>query len=179
MIPAYIHYRKMVRFLHGPARILVMLSRPAVETTPLATWAAKCLRAIVARVATLLESELVAFMKFRFRRELVENTDFRKYDDGLRMTLDCSAELADAIDVRSEGLNGEVHRLFWHASAVGRRSHVLCAIPHPGQSRPLRGRRFWRLRLCCPQPEAKYCRLRPRDPALGSGVEPFYGIRPG
>lgn len=31
--------------------------------------------------------------------ELVENSDFRKYDDGLRMTLDCSLDLADKIEV--------------------------------------------------------------------------------
>jgi plasmid stabilization system protein ParE len=30
--------------------------------------------------------------------ELIENSDFRKYDDGLRMTLDCSRDLATAIE---------------------------------------------------------------------------------
>jgi len=49
---------------------------------------------------------LLSFLIFRFRinvgrfspvtyfRELVENSDFRKYDDALRMTLDCTEELA-------------------------------------------------------------------------------------
>lgn len=36
----------------------------------------------------------------RYRRETAQNTDFRKYDDGLKMTLDCSPELADAIENR-------------------------------------------------------------------------------
>jgi hypothetical protein len=31
--------------------------------------------------------------------ELIENSDFRKYDDGLRMTLDCSQDLANKIEV--------------------------------------------------------------------------------
>jgi hypothetical protein len=34
----------------------------------------------------------------RYRRQLVENTDFRKFDDGLRMTLDCTPELADRLE---------------------------------------------------------------------------------
>jgi len=30
--------------------------------------------------------------------EVIENSDFRKYDDGLRMTLDCTETLADRIE---------------------------------------------------------------------------------
>src|SRR4051794_5245742 len=36
----------------------------------------------------------------RYRRQLVENTDFRKFDDGLRMTLDCTPDLAARIEAR-------------------------------------------------------------------------------
>jgi hypothetical protein len=36
----------------------------------------------------------------RYRRELVENSDFRKYDDHLRMTLDCTPALADRLERR-------------------------------------------------------------------------------
>jgi hypothetical protein len=35
-----------------------------------------------------------------YRRTVVENSDFRKYDDGLRMTLDCTVGLADRIEER-------------------------------------------------------------------------------
>jgi hypothetical protein len=35
-----------------------------------------------------------------YRREVVENSDFRKYDDNLRMTLDCTPALADRIEQR-------------------------------------------------------------------------------
>jgi hypothetical protein len=35
-----------------------------------------------------------------YRREVVENSDFRKYDDNLRMTLDCTPTLADSIERR-------------------------------------------------------------------------------
>jgi hypothetical protein len=33
-------------------------------------------------------------------QQVVDNSDFRKYDDGLRMVLDCSTELADRIEWR-------------------------------------------------------------------------------
>lgn len=33
-------------------------------------------------------------------KQIIENSDFRKYDDGLRMVLDCSAGLANAIEER-------------------------------------------------------------------------------
>jgi Protein of unknown function (DUF3095) len=43
----------------------------------------------------------VPFGRFRpdvYLHELIENSDFRKYDDGLRMTLDCSPNLANKIE---------------------------------------------------------------------------------
>lgn len=55
---------------------------------------------------------LFAFVLFRFgisaggfvpqvyMQQVVENSDFRKYDDGLRMVLDCNPELADALERR-------------------------------------------------------------------------------
>ena len=36
----------------------------------------------------------------RYNRQLVENTDFRKFDDGLRMTLDCTPAFADRLEAR-------------------------------------------------------------------------------
>jgi hypothetical protein len=40
------------------------------------------------------------FVPATYLRQVVENSDFRKYDDGLRMVIDCTPELADAIDQR-------------------------------------------------------------------------------
>ena len=40
------------------------------------------------------------FQPKTYVRQLVENSDFRKYDDGLRMILDCSKELQDALTKR-------------------------------------------------------------------------------
>jgi hypothetical protein len=36
----------------------------------------------------------------RYLNQLVANSDYRKYDDGLRMTIDCGRELADTIEAR-------------------------------------------------------------------------------
>jgi hypothetical protein len=40
------------------------------------------------------------FVPKNYVRQVVENSDFRKYDDGLRMILDCSEELAQALSDR-------------------------------------------------------------------------------
>ncbi|WP_114945358.1 DUF3095 domain-containing protein [Microvirga calopogonii] len=61
-------------------------------------------------LAKLAARRLISFLIFRFglrvgrfdparyRHQLVENTDFRKFDDGLRMTLDCTPALADRLE---------------------------------------------------------------------------------
>ena len=41
-----------------------------------------------------------SFDPARYLDQLVANTDYRKYDDGLRLTLDCGAELADDLEAR-------------------------------------------------------------------------------
>jgi hypothetical protein len=38
------------------------------------------------------------FQPARYLDELVANSDYRKYDDGLRMTIDCAESLAEAIE---------------------------------------------------------------------------------
>ena len=40
----------------------------------------------------------------RYRAVTARNTDFRKFDDGLRMTLDCSAAMADRIEAKLASL---------------------------------------------------------------------------
>jgi Protein of unknown function (DUF3095) len=40
------------------------------------------------------------FVPKTYMRQVVENSDFRKYDDGLRMILDCSEELASVLSER-------------------------------------------------------------------------------
>ena len=68
--------------------------------------------ALFLRRLKVLVGTLVAYgvMKFgirlgnfdptRYRREVVENSDYRKFDDNLRMTLDCTPAMADRIEKR-------------------------------------------------------------------------------
>jgi hypothetical protein len=42
------------------------------------------------------------FVPKNYTRQVVENSDFRKYDDGLKMILDCTAELASELAQRLE-----------------------------------------------------------------------------
>jgi hypothetical protein len=42
------------------------------------------------------------FVPARYTQQVVENSDFRKYDDGLRMILDCDEELAQGLTARLE-----------------------------------------------------------------------------
>jgi len=67
---------------------------------------------LAARRAVVLGITLWAYFVMRFGikvgnfvpknyvQQVVENSDFRKYDDGLRMILDCSEELKDALSER-------------------------------------------------------------------------------
>jgi hypothetical protein len=64
-----------------------------------------------------------------YRRQLVGNSDFRKYDDGLRMTLDCTPGLADRIEaLLASAQERGVARYGLHrqASAI-----MTCIVPSP------------------------------------------------
>ncbi len=47
-----------------------------------------------------LRLKVGGFVPSTYLRQVVENSDFRKYDDALRMIVDCSPELADEIERR-------------------------------------------------------------------------------
>lgn len=44
-----------------------------------------------------------------YKNDLVANADFRKFDDGLRMTLDCTAEFADKLEARLAAAESYAH----------------------------------------------------------------------
>jgi hypothetical protein len=94
--------------------------------------AAKCLRALLARTGTLLRVPIGGFDETRFRRELVENTDFRKFDDGLRMTVDCSSEVADAIDGRLEEAQRQGACFFGTHRQLA--ANLTCFVPSPAKA---------------------------------------------
>jgi hypothetical protein len=66
-------------------------------------WAARVATLVRTALSTLvfrLHLPVGGFKPDRYLAQLVANSDYRKYDDGLRMTLDCAPELADAIEAR-------------------------------------------------------------------------------
>ncbi|WP_201837167.1 DUF3095 family protein [Microvirga zambiensis] len=93
------------------------------------------------KLAAMAFMRLFAFMVFRFglkvgkfdparyRHQLVDNTDFRKFDDGLRMTLDCTPALAD----RLEAMLQKAERKGIARSGLHRQDAALmtCFVPSP------------------------------------------------
>lgn len=68
----------------------------------------------------------------RYRRQLVENTDFRKFDDGLRMTIDCTPALADRLeDLLAEAERAGVARYGLHRQGA---ALMTCFVPSPTSS---------------------------------------------
>ena len=57
-------------------------------------------RTLLAHLVFKSRRSIGGFDPERYRAQLVANSDFRKFDDGLRMTLDCSPALADRIEAR-------------------------------------------------------------------------------
>jgi hypothetical protein len=70
------------------------------------------------------------FVPANYLRQVVENSDFRKYDDGLRMILDCTAELADTLDRNLAGAAGiALYGLHRQEAAM-----MTCFAPSPARS---------------------------------------------
>ena len=99
---------------------------------------------LLARRVLVFGSTLVSYVIIRFRirvggfvpavyiKQLVENSDFRKYDDGLRMILDCSPRLADAIEARlAEASSGNIARFGLHRQGA---AMMTCFTPSPTRS---------------------------------------------
>lgn len=90
------------------------------------------LQSLVAALVLWTGVRVGGFDPARYRRELVANADFRGYDDGLRMTLDCTLAHADKIEA-----------LLAHAKVAGICSYgahreaaalLTCIAPLPTQS---------------------------------------------
>lgn len=88
---------------------------------------ADSLNAIKTRIILSTGMRIGQFEPAKYRREISENTDFRKFDDGLKMTVDCSPEIADAIEARlalaqSSGVcMAGIHRQ--------KSAHLTCYVP--------------------------------------------------
>jgi hypothetical protein len=76
----------------------------AASVTPgrsrLARHAALAVQCLIVKALHVTGLKLNNFAFADYLKEVVAHTDFRKFADGLRMTLDCSPEFADAIEAR-------------------------------------------------------------------------------
>ena len=89
------------------------------------------LRALAAFLIFKAGRRVGGFDPARYRRQLVENTDFRKFDDGLRMTLDCTPALADRIEALLAAAEAEgVARAGTHRQTS---ALMTCYVPSPMQ----------------------------------------------
>jgi DUF3095 family protein len=79
-----------------------------------------------------LDCTSAALFQKKYTREVVENSDFRKFDDSLRMVLDCSPELAANIDdcLKAAAAKGVVR----YGSHRQQAAMMTCFTPSP--SRP-------------------------------------------
>ena len=68
--------------------------RAAVAAQDQGAGAGRCLHFLIMRFNITVGS----FIPAKYTRELIDNSDFRKFDDSLRMVLDCTPALADEIE---------------------------------------------------------------------------------
>lgn len=116
-------FRQLVEHLLDLIEASPDMARPLPDGGPAMTWPsagldleARLSRPVARsrwlhRLITLARTALVAatfrlrlpiggFRPVRYVRQLVANSDYRKYDDGLRLTIDCTRALADEIEAR-------------------------------------------------------------------------------
>ncbi|AMN45357.1 DUF3095 domain-containing protein [Rhodoplanes sp. Z2-YC6860] len=72
------------------------------------------------------------FIPAKYTRELIDNSDFRKFDDALRMVLDCTVELADEIEAHlAERARNNILRYGTHRQHA---AMMTCFTPSPTRS---------------------------------------------
>ena len=90
------------------------------------------IRSLLAHLTFVFGVRVGDFEPTRYRSELARNTDFRKFDDGLRLTLDCTPEFADKIAERvgKAEADGIVHAGLHRQSAA----MMTCFVPAASRS---------------------------------------------
>jgi len=90
---------------------------------------------LIAFVVIRLGIRLAGFDPATYRREVVENSDFRKFDDGLRMTLDCTSAVADRIERRlAQAEADNIARFGLHRQST---AIMTCIVPSISESNHL------------------------------------------
>jgi hypothetical protein len=111
----------------SPARAIVLETAVAVASG-LSRAKARVVAARRYLIAILLHAFKLKVGRFDaaiYASDLVANADFRKFDDGLRMTLDCSPAFADALEARLAAAEDFVHWGLFRQEAA----QVTCFVP--------------------------------------------------
>ena len=148
-------FRKLIESLLAELENSSEVARPVPDAAPAVGWPPPGLELearasrqrgerLFVRRLRVAAATLLAFLIMRFgiriggfdpavyRREVVENSDFRKYDDNLRMTLDCTPALADKIEKRlAQAVAENIARFGLHRqpSAI-----MTCIVPSISES---------------------------------------------
>ncbi|HWZ72794.1 MAG TPA: DUF3095 domain-containing protein [Casimicrobiaceae bacterium] len=148
-------FRKLVEELLAELENSSEVARPVPENAPGVGWpppgldlearaSRKSGERLFMRRLRVSAGTLLAFMIMRlgirvggfdpavYRREVVENSDFRKYDDNLRMTLDCTPALADRIEQRLT--NAEVDKVARFGLHRQPSAIMTCIVPSISES---------------------------------------------
>ncbi|MDX7950616.1 DUF3095 domain-containing protein [Lichenihabitans sp. Uapishka_5] len=91
------------------------------------------LRTLVAAVVVRFGLPLGNFRPARYRAEILDNTDFRKFGDGLMMTVDCTTDQASLIEARlTEAERDGVAHCGTHRQSAALMTCVVPSPSHPG-----------------------------------------------
>ena len=106
-------------------------TRKAGEWLPL-TRLRVALATLLAFIVMRLGLRIGGFDPAVYRRDVVANSDFRKFDDSLRMTLDCTPDLADEIERRlAQARRDNIARFGLHRQSA---ALMTCIVPSIAQS---------------------------------------------
>ncbi len=143
-------FRKLVEELVAELESSPEVARPVPEDAPGVSWPPSGLdleahasrkrgESFSTRRLKVLAKTLFSYIVLRFgirvggfdpatyRRQVVENSDFRKFDDNLRMTLDCTPALADRVEKRlTEARAASVARFGMHRQPA---AIMTCIVP--------------------------------------------------
>ena len=110
-----------------PPPLSVELETHTAPGNPLQRRIAVLARTLIVYLIMRANRPIGGFVPARYMRQLVENSDYRKYDDGLRMILDCTPELADALERKLAAASGVArYGLFRQDAAM-----MTCFTPSP------------------------------------------------
>jgi hypothetical protein len=89
-----------------PPPLGVELETHTAPGNPLQRRIAVLARTLIVYLIMRANRPIGGFSPARYMRQVVENSDYRKYDDGLRMILDCTPELADTLERKLAAASG-------------------------------------------------------------------------